>query len=241
MPYILEICRAGMTIEYRKYYTGRYGIKGIPRRKKHKPTSEEQLRINFREALRKLTRKINHNFRPGDYHLVLSYEKDLRPDTWEDMTKDIQEFLKRLRRACKKEGIVIRYIRVMERGKKGARHHHMVINEIPAKILRKCWKKGRIHINPLDDSGQYRQLAVYLLKFTDEAVRSGELKKRWEPSKGLKDPEITKKIISRRYYRDTVNVKKGYYLDKDSLQEYVDANGNRVFSYTIVKIRGDTS
>ena len=79
------------------------------------------------------------------------------------------------------------------------------------------------------------------MKFTDEAVRSGELKKRWEPSKGLKDPEITKKIISRRYYRDTVNVKKGYYLDKDSLQEYVDANGNRLFSYTIIKIRGDTS
>ncbi len=240
MPYILEICRAGLTIEIRKYYTWRYKDDRIPRGERRKPTTEEQWAINYRNNLRKMTRKINHNFHPGDYHTVLNYDRDHRPETWEDMKADITEFLKRLRRECKKAGLVLKYIRVMEVGKKGARHHHLVMNEIPVKMIRKCWTKGRIHVNPLDDTGQYKDLAEYLLKFTDEAVKKGLLKKRWDSSKNLEEPPVEKKIIARHYFQDKPQEKKGYYLDKDSIRDYVDSNGNQTFSYTLIKIRGDT-
>lgn len=240
MHYVLEICKMGLVIEYRKYMS--YQRKpGEKRKKKQKLTTEEQWRVNFRNALRKLTRKMNTNFKPGDYHLVLNYEKEYRPETWNDMYEDVRTFLKKLRKEIKKQGMELKYIRVMELGSKGARHHHLVINEIPPKILRKCWPKGRININPLDESGQYRDLASYFLKFTDEAVRKGELKKRWDSSKNLVEPEVIRKPVNRRYFRETTNVPKGYYLDKNSVSSYVDANGNRSFCYSVIKIRGDTS
>ena len=234
MPYIIEICKAGVTIEIRKYYSSRYQKAGIKRGKRKKPTTEEQWLINYREAARKLTRKINHNFHPGDYHVVLDYAPGYKPGSWEEMKEDIQKFLRLIRREYKKAGITLKYIRVMEKGKKGARHHHLIMNEIPVKIIRKCWEKGRVHINPLDDTGQYRKLAEYFLKYTDQAVKDGELKKRWDSSKNLKEPEIKKKIVSKRYFKDSVKVKKGYYLDKQSMQDYVDGFGNRSFSYTLV-------
>lgn len=240
MHYVLEICKMGLVIEYRKYMSCRRSP-GEKRKKKEKQTTEEQWKVNFRNAVRKLTRKINTNFSPGDYHLVLDYKKECRPETWDDMYQDIRKFLKSLRKELKKIGLELKYIRVMELGTKGARHHHMVINAIPPRILQQCWTKGRIKINPLDETGQYRDLAVYLLKFTDEAVKRKELKKRWDSSKNLVEPEIIRKPVNRRYFRETTNVPKGYYLDKNSVSSYVDANGNRSFSYSVIKIRGDTS
>lgn len=239
--YILEICKAGNTVEYRKLYTWKVNIPGAKREKRKKPTTEEQWKVNLRNATRKLTRKMNTNFNPGDYHLVLSYEQQYKPQTWEEMYEDVRKFLRDLRKEYKKLGMELKYIRVMERGKKGARHHHIVLNEIPPKILRKCWKKGRIHINPMEESGQYRKLAAYFLKFTDQAVKDGELKKRWDSSKNLKEPEIRRVIVGRKYYRAETKVEKGYYLDKGSVETYVDANGNRQFSYTCIRIRSDTS
>lgn len=240
MHYILEICKMGLVIEYRKYmsYVRKPGEK---RKKKKKLTTEEQWKVNFRNAVRKLTRKMNTNFRPGDYHLVLSYKQEHKPDTWDEMYKDVRKFLKLLRKELKKQETELKYIRVMELGKRGARHHHLVMNAIPPGLIQQCWTKGRIHINPLDESGQYRDLAVYFLKFTDEAVRRKELKKRWDSSKNLVEPEIIKKRVGRRYFRETTKVPKGYYLDKNSVSSYVDANGNRSFSYSVIRIRGDTS
>ena len=53
----------------------------------------------------------------------------------------------------------------MEIGKKGARHHHLVINQIDTKILQQCWYKAyeghnRVKVFPLDDSGNYAELAA---------------------------------------------------------------------------------
>lgn len=67
--------------------------------------------------------------------------------------------------------VEFKYIHVMEIGKKGARHHHLVVNKIDTEILQRCWYKAyeghnRVKVFPLDDSGNYAELASYLIKYT---------------------------------------------------------------------------
>ena len=69
---LIEI-RAGATLEI---------IKCIPRgcrkgvkRSQIKKTKEEIAKANMRQAVRKLARKINANFMPGDWHVTLTYKR----------------------------------------------------------------------------------------------------------------------------------------------------------------------
>lgn len=73
MPYIIEIVKAGQTVEVLKYYSSRYNKKGIGRGDRKKLTTEEQRKVNKRAAEKKLRRLINENFQEGDTHLVLDY------------------------------------------------------------------------------------------------------------------------------------------------------------------------
>lgn len=175
MPYVERITRAGKTIEIERYFTSRYKKQGIKRGDKVKPTKEQQQKVNTRQAERKLRILINANFGYGDYHLVLDYirRKGEQPRSKEQMRKDIDVFLRELRKECKKQSIPLKYIHVMEIGEKGARHHHLVINKIDTEILQRCWYKAyeghnRVKVFPLDDSGNYAELAAYLIKYTDK-------------------------------------------------------------------------
>ena len=128
MPYVERVTKAGNTIEIERYFTSRYKKKGISRGDKVKPTKEEQEKVNTRQAERKLRILINANYGYGDYHLVLDYiRRKGEPDrTPEQMRQDIDVFLRECRKEYRKAGLEFKYIHVMEIGKKGARHHHLV-------------------------------------------------------------------------------------------------------------------
>lgn len=81
MPYIKATTVAGQTVMIEKYYSSRWGRKGIERSANLKKTSEEQERVNQRQAIRTVTLLLNANFGPDDYHLVLDYTPDHRPAT----------------------------------------------------------------------------------------------------------------------------------------------------------------
>lgn len=132
MPYVERVTKAGNTIEIERYFTSRYKKKGISRGDKVKPTKEEQEKVNTRQAERKLRILINANYGYGDYHLVLDYiRRKGEPDrTPEQMRQDIDVFLRECRKEYRKAGLEFKYIHVMEIGKKGARHHHLVVNKI---------------------------------------------------------------------------------------------------------------
>lgn len=171
--YVERVTKAGNTIEIERYFTSRYKKKGISRGDKVKPTKEEQEKVNTRQAERKLRILINANYGYGDYHLVLDYiRRKGQPDrTPEQMRQDIDVFLRECRKEYRKAGLEFKYIHVMEIGKKGARHHHLVVNKIDTEILQRCWYKAyeghnRVKVFPLDDSGNYAELASYLIKYT---------------------------------------------------------------------------
>jgi len=255
MPYVERVTKAGNTIEIERYFTSRYKKKGISRGDKVKPTKEEQEKVNTRQAERKLRILINANYGYGDYHLVLDYiRRKGEPDrTPEQMRQDIDVFLRECRKEYRKAGLEFKYIHVMEIGKKGARHHHLVVNKIDTEILQRCWYKAyeghnRVKVFPLDDSGNYAELASYLIKYTGTHKKGtdGALQgKRWNCSKNLVRPEPEYHIISdREYFKKEPKTIKGYYVDKNSVSMGVHSPeyyGYGYLRYTLVKItdRGD--
>lgn len=152
MPYVERVTRAGKTIEVERYFTSRYKKPGIKRGDKVKPTKEEQKKVNTRAAERKLRLLLNANFGYGDYHLELDYiRKKGQPDrSREQMRKDMDIFLRELRKECKKAGIELKYVHVMEIGKRGARHHHLVINrtEADGALQGKRWNCSKNLVRP---------------------------------------------------------------------------------------------
>lgn len=247
MPYVMEIIKAGQTIEISKHYTSRWNKKCKKRSDRVNLTKKEQLEVNERAAEKKLRMLINTNFIPGDSHTVLDYDPKERPADNDAMRRDKDKFFRELRKVYKKYGAELKYISVMEVGSKGARHHHIVMNMpecVPLKEIRKCWKKGRVHINLLYDHPNYARLANYLIKQSAHYFRMPDAmqKKRWCSSKNLKKPEVlVKKVIKNKGWYNRIAVipnkyKKDYYIDEDMTREGIhEKTQYSFFSYMLIK------
>lgn len=234
MPYIETTVVAGKTIEIQRYYSQRIHPKGCKREKKKKKTKESQKKINIRKAIDKLRWTINANFEGGDMHIRLSYAGE-KPG-YEEMKEHKKKFLRKLRKEYKKQGKELKFVHVFEIGKRGARHHHLVINSVDSKVIRECWPYGSVYVSLLDDTGQYGKLASYLIK---EVTEKGEkLPRRYSPSKNLYIPEPKKRIIiERKFFRREPKAQKGYYIDKQSIFSGFNDAGYQFLKYIQVKIR----
>lgn len=218
MPYIEKTTVAGRTVLIERCYSSHVHPPGAKREKKSKKTKEAQLKVNMRKTATQLTILINANFHPGDYHVTLTYTPDERPEEIEGAKKDREEFLRHLRRRIKREGKEFKYILVTEIGKRGALHHHMVMNRVPTEWIRKEWPKGRIDIRPLDDTGQYSRLAEYFTKYKYQFQKMGGKGHAWTRSTNLHRPETKKRIITNREcFRQEPRDKKGYWIDKGTV------------------------
>ena len=148
----------------------RTGRKG-PREKKKNGTTPAQKEGNLRRATQMLGWLMAENFKDGDLLVTLDYKKENRPEGSDRMQKDFKNFYDRLKRRLKKLGMPPpKYIRVMEVGKKGARHHHLVMQETDLKLLRECWQQGGIHVDPLYTDGNYRKIAEYFVKYAKKTM-----------------------------------------------------------------------
>ena len=238
MPYIEEVCVAGNTIEVNKYYSYRYHCKGEKRGAKIKLTSEAQKRVNQRKAAKELRRLMNANFVDGDLLIRLDFFREHFPDGSKKMQGMMQAFIRKLRAEFKKLGRELKYIYVKEVGPRGGRHVHMIMSKCDTDILRRCWPHGGIHVDPLISNGQYRKIADYFIKYAakTEETEGKIIGKRWNPSKNLVRPVISKRVVSANTFRKKVKVKPGYYLEKDTLREGVsELTGFEYFSYTLIK------
>lgn len=240
MPYIEEIAICGQTIEVSKKHSTRYEGKKIPRGPNRNETPEDVKRVNERKAIETLRRLINTNFKYQDIHLVLTYKRENRPLTPQDAKKDLEAFLRKLRRYFKKRNMILKYIAVTEYKNK-AIHHHLVISSMDTRDLTDLWPHGQPRPTYLDSSGQYGQLASYLIKETSKTFNSPERVhgKRWCPSKTLEQPKIIRRIVPANSWRKEPKPKKGYYIEKGSQR-----TGNHEFTgyqyqfYRMIKIPG---
>lgn len=239
MPYLKEVVVAGRTVEIRKKYSARYGRK-IERSPNGAPTPEKMERYNQQEAERKLRRLINANFGAGDFHMILSYGGEYSPEPGE-ARKHLDVFLRKMRRLYEQQGKPFNYIAAAERGSRGRRkmHFHMVVNYMDTRGIAKLWPWGRAKFFPLDASGQYGELAAYIIKRTSRTFREGTegFRKRWSQSRNLLIPEIKNYVITAKQWRKEPKAWKGYYLEKNRFFEGISqVTGYPMQFYSMVKL-----
>lgn len=238
MSVIEKRVKAGRTVTVLQ--SRKAGNHTAPRADKSGVTSLAQKEGNHRRAVNMLTWLMNTNFQDGDLLVTLDYKRELRPKDSERTHKDFKNFYERLKRNLKKKGVPPpKYIRVIEVGSKGARHHHIVMQEVELKALRECWTAGGVDVKPLYTDGNYRQIAEYFVKYSKKTMQTEnrEVKKLWYPSRGLKKPKIGKPREIKSREIGQIKIPKGFYLDEDSVKAGISQfDGFQVFSYLLVRL-----
>ena len=219
--YYRDTIVAGKTIIRSLKATSRVSEGGRKRKPKHNPTSAAVQKVNFRNAVKMLTAKLNHNFKHGDYHLTLTYSSVVDNETAKKLLKN---FLSNLTRHCRKNGTDFKWVAVTEYENTRI-HHHLIISKIDIDVIDKYWKHGYEYPVPLDETGNYYKLAEYLLKETEKTFRSdtSPYKRRYSTSRNVVMPEMKREKVSGREIREQIKAIKGYYVDEDTVRKYEHA------------------
>ena len=217
---IRETCIAGAVID--RCIKASFPHKG-KRKRKEKATPDAVKKNNDMLATKMLTILLNLNFFPGDYHTTLTYAEIV---TVEEANRQLDNWIKRMRREYQKLDKEFYYIAVTEY-KNHRVHHHVVMNYIDSRIIDKQWKCGHIWLSTLDKSRNYRKLAEYLIKETQKTFREpgNSTKRRWKPSRNLKRPVVKREWVSiSQLFQNLDELKpiKGYEIDRESVRKYTN-------------------
>ena len=223
-------------------------IRGKKRRARFRPTSEVQERYNQKLAERRLVRLIHANFTEADYSIGLDYRDECLPEDNEEIKRDVQNFLARVRRLYKAAGVELRYVCVSAHGKRGGRaHHHLIISGgVDPELIKAKWKKGRRHCENLQfDRDGAADLADYI-------IRQAEVwAKRWCASRNLVQPDVVQddvKLTNReareladrstspaRLWEMCAELWPGYELASVQSQYLNDLNGGAYFTLRLIR------
>ena len=181
---------------------------------RYRPTSEVQAKLNENNSVKRLERLLHCNFTTTDYALHLTYADEHLPHDTETAQKDIQKFLRRVRRWYKAQGKELKYVCVTEKGKRSERiHHHLVINGgVNRSELETFWKLGYANSKRLQfTKNGISGLANYITK-------QSLLFKRWSSSKNLKKPIIktNKNKYSKRKAREIFE----FHLSNEQIERF---------------------
>lgn len=199
-----------------------YGGRGVNR----SLSREKQRKANEIRTARKWERVIDCNFCEADYFCRFSAPFGTFVSE-EDFMRCVGNFFSRVKRRCRNQGLVFKYIGFRECGKLGKNWHmHIILSAEVAKIAKECWyyKDGGINFAPLYASHNYEKLVRYIRKdLTDEESEQYPAKKRMMASRNLTRPEVVVKKCGRRELRklergEVMEPPKGYYLAEDDLE-----------------------
>ncbi len=224
MAYVHRRVVAGQSVEHRKMQSYRVHTKGAKRQPNHGTTSEKQAKINERVAEEHLRWDINANFRWRDYHAVLHYSFLDKPTTLRQILDDKAEFLKNLRKLCRKAGVKPRVLVVIETKSMTNPHLHVIISHIDTEIIAEAWETvpkegGYISFQVLDRRGNHYKLAHYLIKEGRDTMRRyreelGIRGKRYTKSQNMIKPVVTYERVPASSWKKEPKARKGAYLYK---------------------------
>ena len=234
---------AGRGLYVAEYYTARQHPKGESRQKRQRPSTESVKASNERKARNRLKWKLNENFDVGDYFVTLTYGNGRNKDvTWEEMQRDLNVFLRRVKYGYQKHGIELRYMATPEVGERGAKHFHLVMNAAAQGIIRKAWVHGFSSIKlvgpPADGRNTYDSIAEYMAKMSEKTRRvlGNDKIKRYTCSRNLKEPkEETADMLRDRFNRERPFCPKGYDIVESTMREYVNEYGYTVREYLCMR------
>ena len=196
---------SGMMYEAEFYPVFKNGRRVPERAKKKNASSEEQANLNDKNARKKLVRLVNANFGKNDIVVHGTYRDEEMPKNEGECRRDIQNYIRRVKRYRKKQGLAaMKYIYVIEskvHKKTGLVrfHFHMIMNKMDRDKAEEMWPHGdwtnADRLQPNEKGCE--ALAKYLIKHPEGS-------KRWAQSKNLKKPQVLKPKddrISHRYLK----------------------------------------
>ena len=230
----------GNAVEVEERHSFRHPSPGQPRAKSNKPTPEEMKKVNQRTKEKKCRRRMRKYFKENDLFVTLTYRKEERPASMEEAKKHFRDFLGRIRRAYKKNGIQMFWIRNIEVGSKGAWHIHLCINRIPGVdtglLLAGKWPYGYVDTKYIRAYREFHDLATYMTKSPETETRLVETS--YGCSRNMPLPSPKKTVMSGSTWRNGPMKKKGYELDKESYYEGINpVTGYPYRYYTLLRVQ----
>lgn len=232
--------------QVKEYHTRKSHPRGMKRAGRKNPTGERKQEANQRAKAMKAQRLLLNNFSAGDPYITLTYADGQAPEDLAGCRKNLKALLEWLRPQYREAGIELKWIRNVEKTRRGIYHIHMVVNSLPGRdigqVIRKWWKGrhgsiARVQAMYLD--GGFSRLAEYLSK--TQRDDSGNRQSSYSHSRNLADPvPETKKysrwnVMSGGEWRE-VRVPKGYELVKESVYEGMDwMTGFPYRQYTLIR------
>ena len=217
--YRAKTIRSGPIVEVEAYPI--WDTSANLRRAKQRITPEAQRRLNEKNAVKKLVRKVNANFDASDMALTLTYAGE--PPNLERAKKDMQNYIRRIKNLRKKKDLPeLKYIYTIEYTGEGGRikkrvHHHLIMSGgLTRDKAEMLWPMGYANSKRLQpDEHGLEALARYMVKepaapkkakpaaTSPPSSEEGRAPRRWYASKNLADPIITvaDKKLSRRAAR----------------------------------------
>lgn len=163
------------------------------RGRRGKPTSAAQAKLNEINAERLLIRLLNANFTDEDYEIHLTYADGNLPEDDDRARRDVQNFLRRVKYARKKQNLPeLKYVSVTEGGIGDTRYHHHITlsGGLTREELESLWPYGYANSRKLKFNERgIEGLALYITKQFRSKKNEMLFRKRWNCSKNLVRPE----------------------------------------------------
>ena len=194
-----------------EYHDGKYGAKGLPRKKKKKATKEDILKVNRWNKTKRCQIRLLEYFEKDDLLVTWTYKVENRPATMKEAIKHFGDAMRKVRREIRKRGYENFYIRNIERGTKGAWHIHFVVKEVgdTASIVQNAWDKGGTWLTKIKDSDYYSEDMLKLAEYLTKDEYSTETKKDGTQS----NPNEWMSFDSGVMYQIYRNLQKSIYVD----------------------------
>lgn len=223
MPWIEKTVDCGSVKFVKKYFSTRYGTKGqVFRSNSGGETSAAQERVNDKNKVERFSILANANFVEDDYFLTFTYKRENRPESVETAKVQWTKFLRKLRTHYKRSGTELKYLWCLEY-KNAVFHFHLLCNntDINAKIFRKLWNYGNVHIETLDNRN-YHSVGEYMMKeqYLDKPERT-KSRRCYGSSKNLYRPEADIKILEADDWKEQPTAEEGYIIDDESVENGV--------------------
>lgn len=165
------------------------------RRGKFKETSETQQKLNDRASRLRLVTLVHANFTSRDLALHMTFRDGEIPQTQEDYERVIRNFMAKLRRLYRREGVELKYILVRAWSEKGRPHVHMILSGgVDRGEIEALWPHGYANTRQLEftETG-IADLVDYMAGQRDDGkTDEGHVRKkgerRWSGSRNLVKP-----------------------------------------------------
>lgn len=176
------------------------------RSKKEKESLQKQKNLNDKNAKRRFVQIAESNFGEGDLILHLTYSDEMLPKTLEELERNIQNFLRRLKRLRKKLGkedlkyLLVTSYTTEEDEKyvdKVRPHHHLIVNgNIDRDLVEDLWRKKREKGEKQGKRYGYANAQKVQYDFVEGITRVSQYivrnltqKRKWTSSQNLRRPE----------------------------------------------------